>query len=27
MTILNYIDFMILIMAFHTVNYAKWAGQ
>jgi len=27
MAILNYNDFMIVTTAFHTVNYAKWAGQ
>jgi len=27
MAILNYNDFMIVITAFHTVYYAKWAGK
>jgi len=27
MAISNYNDFIIVIKAFHTVNYAKWVGQ
>jgi len=27
MAISNYNDLIIVITAFHTVNYAKWAGQ